>query len=234
MRSPSKQFIPETTSDGSPTLRLISDPLADLTIRTESMHHSGGAASETQYIYGNPIRQALQKDSEVNFLVVGLGLGYIEMLMASVATGRAITSYEIDSELRQNFLEWTQGSEKFEIYDQVCRSLKLEPDFVRSQIQKNHLKLCAELSLNTVFEQKNHVICFDAFSQKTSGTLWTEEFLNYFITNACAEDCVFTTYACTGLLKRTLEKNGFHFEKRAGFIGKRNSTLATRGKFKNS
>lgn len=232
MRSPSKQFIPETTSDGSPTLRLISDSSQDLAPRTESMHHSGGAASETQYIYGNPIRQALAIDPEINFLVVGLGLGYIEMLIASGVVSRKITSYEIDPELRQNFLEWTQGCEDFEIYDHVCRSLKLEPEFVRSQIQKNHLKLYAELSLKTIFEQKSHVICFDAFSQKTSGTLWTEEFLNYFILNACTEDCVFTTYACTGFLKRTLEKHGFHFEKRPGFIGKRDSTLATRGKFK--
>lgn len=232
MRSPSKQFIPETTADGSPTLRLISESLLDLTIRTESMHHSGGAASETQYIYGNPIRQAFAIDPKINFLVVGLGLGYIEMLISSNAVGRTITSYEIDSELRQNFLGWAKGSDDFEIYDQVCRSLKLQPDAVRSQIQKNHLKLCAELSLKTVFEQKSHVICFDAFSQKTSGTLWTEEFLDYFIVNACEQDCIFTTYACTGLLKRCLEKQGFHFEKRQGFVGKRDSTLALRGKFK--
>lgn len=233
MRSPSKQFIPETTSDGSLTLRLISDSSPELATRAESMHHSGGAASETEYIYGNPIKQALAKDPEINFLVVGLGLGYIEILIASEALGRKITSYEIDPELRQNFLAWIQGSDDFEIYDQVCRSLKLEPDFVRLQIQKNNLNLCEELSLKTVFEQKNHVICFDAFSQKTSGTLWTEEFLDYFIINACADDCIFTTYACTGLLKRTLGKHGFHFEKRPGFIGKRDSTLATRGKFKN-
>lgn len=232
MRSPSKQFIPETTSDDSPTLRLISDSSLDLVTRAESMHHSGGAASETQYIYGNPIRQALSIDPEINFLVVGLGLGYIEMLIASEARGRAITSYEIDPELRQNFLEWSQGSEKFEIYNLACRSLKLEPELIRSQIQKNHLNLGAELSLNTVFEQKSHVICFDAFSQKTSGTLWTEEFLDYFIIHACEQDCIFTTYACTGLLKRTLGKHNFHFEKRPGFIGKRDSTLAVRGKFK--
>ncbi len=232
MRSPSKQFIPETTADGSPTLRLISESLVDLTIRVESMHHSGGAASETQYIYGNPIRQGLAVDPEINFLVVGLGLGYIEMLIASETAGRKIISYEIDPELRHNFSDWVSGADEFDIYDQVCRSIKLEPDFVRLQIQKNHLKLCGELSLKTVFEQKSHVICFDAFSQKTSGTLWTEEFLDYFIVHSCEQDCIFTTYACTGLLKRTLEKHGFQFEKRPGFIGKRDSTLATRGKFK--
>ena len=43
-----------------------------------------------------------------------------------------------------------------------------------------------------------------------------------------AENCVFTTYACTSVLRKTLTENGFQFLKRPGFSGKRESSLATR------
>lgn len=229
MRSPSNQFITERTADGSPTLRGL-ELFAGSTM-PESMHHSGGAASESEYIYGWVIRQALAVRQEIDFLVVGLGLGYIEILISSLVTDRQINSYEIDSQLREHFLNWTKGSKDFPIYDEVCISLKLEPELTLQNLKSNHLNLFAELNMQTTFKNKSHVICFDAFSQKTSGSLWTEEFIDYFLQNACAPDCVLTTYACTGLLKRTLEKHGFKVIKRPGFTGKRDSTWAVRGIF---
>lgn len=227
MQSPSKQFITELTADNSPTLRLISSA----TSKPESMHHSGGAATETKYIYGEAILKALTFQKDLNFLVVGLGLGYIEILISSLIENAKIESYEIDEELRTHFLEWinnSRGPDQFEIYNLVCKTLNVNNEQVRSRLAA--LTLNSELHLKTVFNHKNHVICFDAFSQKTSGTLWTEEFLDYFILNACHDDCIFTTYACTGLLKRVLIKHGFTLVKRAGFVGKRDSTLAVRGR----
>ncbi len=227
LKSPSNQFITELTLDQSPTLRSLSSTVG--LIKPESMHHSAGAAAETEYIYGEAIRLGLSIQKKLNFLVVGLGLGYIEILISSLVSGQNISSFEIDSDLRKNFLNWINGSIEFEIYNQVCKSLKLDPDFIRQSFQKNKLILNEELNLQTTFEQKNHIICFDAFSAKNSGSLWTEEFLDYFILNACAPDCIFTTYACTGLLKRVLVKHGFKLNPRAGFTGKRDSTLAVRG-----
>ncbi len=229
MRSPSNQFITELTADQSPTLRSVQ--FIDGVSVPESMHHSGGAAAETEYIYGEVIRLGLSVQQSLNFLVVGLGLGYIEILISSLVRGQNISSFEIDSELRNNFQNWINGTDEFEIYNEVCKSLKLDSDFVRESFQKNKLILNAELNLESKFAEKNHIICFDAFSVKTSGLLWTEDFLDYFILNACAPDCIFTTYACTGLLKRTLVKHGFQLNPRAGFTGKRDSTLAVRGLF---
>ncbi len=228
MQSPSKQFITEITADSSPTLRLISSA----TEKPESMHHSGGAATETNYIYGEAILKALNHQKNLQFLVVGLGLGYIEILISSLADVVKIESYEVDDELRLNFAEWIKGSDQFEIYNEVCKSLKLDTLKIRKKLQAvNEININSELSIHSTFKEKSNVICFDAFSQKTSGSLWTEDFLNYFIISACADDCLFTTYACTSLLKRVLIKNGFTLIKREGYAGKRESTLAVRGVF---
>ncbi|HWU43667.1 MAG TPA: MnmC family methyltransferase [Bdellovibrio sp.] len=128
-------FEIEITGDGSPSLRLLTsvDPSKD---RGESMHHSGGAASETDLIYGEPIREIFGKISKPHFLVVGLGLGYIELviareaLRAGVGAGTSsgvevglITSYESVPELRESFFGWLHGealgAEIQQIYDLV-------------------------------------------------------------------------------------------------------------------
>lgn len=71
-------------------------------------------------------------------------------------------------------------------------------------------------------------ICFDAFSSKTSPELWNEEFLKAFFAKACASQCVLSTYACTGMLKRALKASGFEVTIREGFSSKRDSTFAVR------
>lgn len=76
------------------------------------------------------------------------------------------------------------------------------------------------------------MICYDAFSQKTNNPLWQKEFLEKFIHDHAEEDCVFTTYACTSVLKKVLTEKKFQLIKRPGFFGKRDSTLALRGCFK--
>jgi protein-L-isoaspartate O-methyltransferase len=130
MQSPSKQFITELTADNSPTLRLISSA----TSKPESMHHSGGAATETKYIYGEAILKALTFQKDLNFLVVGLGLGYIEILISSLIENAKIESYEIDEELRTHFLDWVKGSEQLEIYNLVCKNLNVNNAQVRSRV----------------------------------------------------------------------------------------------------
>ena len=95
-------FEIEITGDGSPSLRLLEsvDPAKD---KGESMHHSGGACAETLLIYGQPIALTLQKVEKAHFLIVGLGLGYIELTIAREALllGKKadavglITSYEL-------------------------------------------------------------------------------------------------------------------------------------------
>jgi hypothetical protein len=231
MRSPSNQFITEVTLDGSPTLRSLQAGTGSAV--PESMHHTASAAGETEYVYGEALRRAQNTQIQsLNFLIVGLGLGYIEMLILSQMENCKINSYESDPELRLHFWEWISNpNSEFEIYNEVCKHLKINSGSVRSQFRKNDLILNEKLSLQSKFTELANVICFDAFSKKSSESLWTEEFLNYFLTHACAQDCIFVTYSCTSLLKRVLTAHGFQLLPRLGFEGKRDSTLAVRGVF---
>jgi hypothetical protein len=229
------RFTIEFTEDGSPTLRLPSEG--------ESMHHSGGAATETEYIYKSVIGSALNRYPEAKLAVVGLGLGYIEISWAieaiklNLQKKSEFVSFETEFELKNIFLKWIE-SDSEKIYDSVCKSLdeKIKiteiKEAIKYSLEKNKLRgdLCSEYDQNKSY----NILCFDAFSSKTSGSLWTEEFLNDFIKKSCHETCVFTTYACTGVLKRVLRANGFTLLERVGFKGKRDSTLAVRGGFNSS
>ena len=214
--------------DGSPTLRSI-HIMPGSTV-PESMHNTFSASGETEFIYGKSIRQALTAQTNLNFLIVGLGLGYIEILILSLVKNCQIHSFESDSELRKNFSNWILNSDQeFEIYNQVCRSLNLKPEFIREQINQNQFYINPDLNVQTVFKSKSHIICFDVFSRKTSESLWTEQFLNYFISKACSDDCIFISYSCTSLLNRVLINHGFKLIQKSGYNGKRESTLAVRG-----
>jgi hypothetical protein len=232
-------FSIELTRDGSPTLRFSEGG--------ESMHHSEGAASETLYIYKNVIKKAFSCLNQCNVMVVGLGLGYIELSWALELLKKDkkqsnefvsnIISFEKDFELVNEFNNWLKGESKNkEIYDIIFKSLGgLDSDShrIKSILIQNYKKYDFQNSLTTDTEpiMPFQLICFDAFSSKTNCNLWTEDFLDNFLRKFCANDCVFTTYACTGALKRALIQNGFKVIKRPGFVGKRDSTLALRGEF---
>lgn len=237
-------FDVELTADGSPTLRLKE---ALFEKRPESMHHSGGAASETRYIYTLPFNIIKKFSDDIRVGVVGLGLGYIELsLLKDLDTTEdlekiiEITSFEKVDELTEKFKNWIFKKENNDLYNLIQEkiiqfSLKPNSDFKiqdflekNKNIQWNFLK---ELSLDTQIDRKFNFIAYDAFSRSTDHPLWSDEFLDYFLSQLCDQDCVFTTYACTGSLKRALVRNGFYFMKRLGFSQKRDSTIALRGVF---
>lgn len=245
-------FSIETTLDGSPTLRLL-EKLPNSEKPPESMHHSGGAASETLYIYGDPLKQALDYSKAKNVpteqlktCVVGLGLAYIEMCWAKAhvetKTVGSCDSFELVIGLQQKFINWliNQDTENFSfdsIYNKCLSHLNVkQPDVVLKLMQHNYSN---ELNLHRdLLDQENYknkkwnFICYDAFSRKTNEKLWDEEFLTEWIKNHVETDAVFMTYACLGSLKRALKKNDFYFIKRTGFQGKRDATLALRGIYK--
>jgi hypothetical protein len=224
------RFKLEQTKDGSPTLRL---PFSG-----ESMHHSGGAASETYYIYKSVIDQALGKLYESKTCVVGLGLGYIEISWALAlleqqkdAKFHTITSFEIVEELRNSFKSWLIKDSQT-IYDEVVKAFKAEDksNSIKHILNKNTINFDIT---NISEEQKWNIICYDAYSSKTDKILWSEEFLNHFLRQHTEKDCIFTTYACTGVLKKVLAKNNFEIIRRPAFSGKgSHCTLAHRGIFK--
>jgi tRNA U34 5-methylaminomethyl-2-thiouridine-forming methyltransferase MnmC len=207
----------------------------------ESMHHSGGAARETLYIYTQPflntlnaIEDIVQNDFSVG--IVGLGLGYIELsflqsLKNKSSIGAQLTSFEKDQELIDTFEAWLFKEQKNSVYDLICEKLAVKKSDLLEVLKFISWARFADLNLQTQITKPFHFVAYDAFSQYTDGPLWTDEFLDFFLQKHCAKDCVFTTYACTGNLKRALLRNGFTFFKRPGFSGKRDATLALRGEF---
>ena len=83
-----------------------------------------------------------------------------------------------------------------------------------------------EKALNDLVKTKK-IILFDAYSNKTSVELWSEDFLNLLMSK-CEKGSYFTTYAATGVLNRCLKRSGFKNLKRDGFLYKRQSTLAVK------
>lgn len=142
-------FSEETTGDGSPTLRLTKTIFGEKP--PESMHHSGGAAAETEQIYG-PIAKHLfnrafcQQGFSSRFLSVGLGLGYIEMMLAREALFAPKTpldfllSFESEPDLRRFFLDWVFDREIPQscqtTYDRVAHFVLKESPWTSAQIKK--------------------------------------------------------------------------------------------------
>ncbi len=225
------------TDDGSPTLRWTQSETQ------ESMHHMGGAYTETQLIYGEPLRDSLKKGGR-HFLSVGLGLGYNEILLAIEALKHQLSpdqillkSFESEKFLNSQFLAWCHHHAKPEqtfIYDQILSFFNspfqaLEIRYWLAQAhQMGHWILEGALSENTSLAAEYECIMYDAFSSKTSPLLWQESFLTQFLQAVASPNCQFSTFACTGNLKRALKATGFEVVLRPGFQSKRNSTLGLR------
>lgn len=230
------------TEDQSPTLRWLASD------NQETMHHRGGAFSETQHIYGDPLRAVLAQGGR-SAVSVGLGLGYNEILVAVEAFKAGILpgdfrllSFESEAVLRDQFLAWVLGEAETPIYDQVWEfyaqvsgtpSLREVRNWLLEARRRNAWKLEGALEPDFQVSQKYECIFYDAFSSKTSPHLWQQDFLQKFWTQISAEKCLVTTYACTGALKRSLKESGFELILPPGFQSKRNRTMGCR-EFKSS
>ena len=236
-------FTIEITADGSPTLKLPGEG--------ESMHYSGGAATETDFIYKAVIEDCLKIWPEAEVAILGLGLGYIEISWALVALklGLAKTrfvSFETEEILKEKFLNWLysknvnagQQESHVNIYDQICHFMHSESDMaaIKKRIIESLSAVPLKGNLKSQFDKNKsyNLICYDAYSTKTSGELWSEEFLDDFLEKSCHENCVVTSYACTGILKRALKKHNFTLLDRRRFRSSKDSTLAVRGVFKSA
>lgn len=230
------RFTVEITKDGSPTLRL-----PDM---GEWMHHSSGAASETLYIYKTALDKALNVLDSSKTCVVGLGLAYIEISWAmaliearqgSHPLAHQLTTFEIVPELKEYFTDWLISPEA-KIYDDICSAFKISSTEPIKKILAANYKnepIEGDFALYDQIKRWN-IICYDAYSSKTTQKLWSEEFLNNFLQKHADEDCIFTTYACTGVLKKVLAANGFKVIRRPAFQGKGgHCTMAVRGRLTN-
>lgn len=233
-----RQFELVRTADQSPSFQRTDHP------NQETMHHRGGAYSETQYIYGDAVRFALKQELR-SFVSVGLGLGYNELLVAceSIKIGLSssniwMVSYETVDQLKADFLLFIQQKTAASgVYDDLLQFFMKDYGFTRETILnwlnqahlEGHWILADGLGLQTPILKQAECCLFDAFSSKTTPDLWTEEFLKFFMEKHLAQKAIFSTYARTGNLKRSLVTCQFQMLERAGFAGRRESTLAVRG-----
>lgn len=231
------------TQDGSPSLQI---ELTGAVERAEKMHSWEGAYSETQYVYGEVIRTVCQAELPLRVFSLGLGLGYNEILAASeVAAGTARLDYgvstELDPWLIKEFRKWLsdQKSELEVPYNEILNLFAAEknqrPEDIKAiltdWVSSGVWKLDHGYGLDFDFYGRTfNAILYDAFSDKVSPELWTQEILDKTLQSADPFFCVFGTYASKGILKRSLKATGFHLLDRTGYGGKKESTLATRGR----
>jgi tRNA U34 5-methylaminomethyl-2-thiouridine-forming methyltransferase MnmC len=242
LASPRKidDFEISITADGSPSLRI-----ADSSGYVEKMHHNDGALSESLYIYGEAMDETIHHGWPLHVLSLGLGLGYNELITAAKALLHDITpdrallySFEIEPLLRRNFTQWVVGKpDAFsELYDLILQSLSAEiqieakaiREWLCTAFEMNRWRVRARFPDEAADVKEMTCMLYDAFSNKMSPELWTEDLITSQLQSLCAPGCVFSTYAATGALNRALKNTGFVKQDRRGFSGKRESTFAIR------
>lgn len=226
------------TADGSPTLTLRrADGYG------EKMHHSGGALSESLYIYHATLVQALERGWPGRTLSFGLGLAYNELLAIAEFTKRdtdwKIYSFESEEFLREGFCRWLNGRPDplTETFDTIVAMIAEKFEFTparlktaaRDGLRDRRLELRGPFPQDAANVKNCDVVFYDAFSNKMDSSPWNEEPLVHALGECLAPNCILTTYAATGNLNRALKRLNFKLQNRPGFQGKRESTLAVRG-----
>lgn len=232
-----------TTADGSPTLAFRREDGY-----VEKMHHTGGALSESLFIYGAALETRLGASASVRILSLGLGLAYNELIsLAHLArAGREdfkIWSFEVLTSLIEGVQGWTTeagvppaGSVASVVADvgvRVAGAFGLEPEdlksFARRALEDGRWELRGAFPEDATGVSDTNVVYYDAYSNKMDPDLWLEEFLVGQLGPCLTPSgCTLATYAATGAMKRALKQLGFSLQPKAGFLGKRQSTLAIR------
>jgi len=226
-------FKPVPTDDGSLSLQ----PVEAFGVEQEQMHSRGGALSESVFVYLEALDYFFCQNFKSQGLVVesvGLGLGYNEVLVAlscfkNKSLNIRLFSYESERVLEALFFKrlerpedypiyWSQFNSRFD-YDQVELT-----SFLKKKIELKGVLQKVSIEKN---KKEQRLILFDAYSNQTSQSLWTEDFLQAYL-STCKEGSVLATYAATGVLKRKLEDCGFQNLNKTGFLKKRQSTLAVK------
>jgi tRNA U34 5-methylaminomethyl-2-thiouridine-forming methyltransferase MnmC len=246
------------TRDGSPTLLDFS---RDASGTGESMHSLSGAVSESIYVYGPALEHHLNNteskcETGVCIGIVGLGLGYLEMITAALLLryvkqrpeqsliNAHICSFESNAQLVSGITNWLAGFGE-PLYDQVCEHVArtipdVNTDEIKSLLRKlrqtGQWTVLGRLDGSFTKEQRIElgmgafdVIFYDAYSPASSPELWQRDFLGSFLSNHARNyGAVFASYASRTSLKQSLRDQGFILEPRRGFGSKRECTLAFR------
>lgn len=222
-------FEPVLTEDGSYTLKQTS--------LEEEMHARGGAVSESYFIYYEALKSfflSCKEGDSVEVISVGTGMGYNEVLTAAalleskVKIDLSVQSYEKEDVLIELFKKRFLSLSDFPYFWSTFSKIDLDSEKI-AEILKAKVDFHSsfdEEALSKIKSSKK-IILFDAYSNKTSEELWSEDFLKSLMAK-CLKGSYFTTYAATGVLNRSLKSEGFKDLKRDGFLYKRESTLAVK------
>lgn len=188
---------------------------------------------------------------------IGLGLGYNEILSVGLWLQAGLSlhdlqllSFESSHDLIEAFCAFFAGlkaseaagvKQLFPVYDDICGRVSqhcaIDESVLKRSLESliNCHDLCFYGELNTaqldgldVGTSGSQCVLFDAFSPDSSPDLWAEDFLDLLIARLAGPSCVWVSYASRTVLKRALQRAHFRLEKRPGFAGKRESTLAIR------
>ena len=232
------------TADGSPTLQFKRDDGYG-----EKMHHSGGALSESLFVYQSALQRVLENNSTPRVLSMGLGLGYNEIITCAhlrsqntLSSATKIWSFEALPFLRDEFTAWLGGAftaHLHTVYEDVLQRICAHFQIHAAELKNImlNLKSLNQLQLRSAFPDDLHAVSecnlvyYDAYSKKMDAELWDEEILVQRLGACLSVNCVLATYAATGSLNRALKRLGFRLIPKPGFLGKRESTLAIRGQF---
>ncbi len=143
-------------------------------------------------------------------------------------------NYDIDiydrvwSSLAARYHERNSNHEKNSNHERNSNHSQHIKDLLLESLQNGKWQMRGTLNKETTFEHPFSCILFDAYSSRTSPEMWTQEALSHWISQAAAPHCIFSTYAATGALSRSLKQQGFTAQTRPGFGGKRESTWGLR------
>ncbi|MBX3022860.1 MAG: hypothetical protein KF799_14390 [Bdellovibrionales bacterium] len=234
-----------TTADGSPTLAFAREDGY-----VEKMHHSGGALSESLYIYQQALALMLAEKRAPRVLSLGLGLGYNELISLAEFERSQIKDFKIYSfealpVLRDAFRAWAASTTHLpdelgavtavvaQAAAQVSRAMSVDLSRLReltaAALNDHRLELRGAFPDDLAGVDKINTVYYDAYSKKMDAGLWLEEVIISRMGPSLDECCVLATYAATGALNRAVKALGFRLFPKAGFQGKRQSTLALKG-----
>ncbi|WP_299577920.1 tRNA (5-methylaminomethyl-2-thiouridine)(34)-methyltransferase MnmD [uncultured Sunxiuqinia sp.] len=210
-----KRFL-KLTEDGSHTLYL---PEMD-----EHFHSIHGAIQESMHVFiANGLNRCTK--TEINILEIGFGTGLNTLLSLLNRQEKTIHYYSLEkyplTEAEYSQLNYAQN------YDTETQSLflnlhhsewgkpvQIAPGFELTKLQAD---LCSvDLAQFPFFD----LVYFDAFAPDKQPELWTDAIFSK-ISAQCQPGAILTTYCAKGVIRRSLQQNGFLMHRLPGPPGKR-------------
>lgn len=210
-----------TTSDGSSSLFVQE--------MGETFHSRHGAVQESVHVYIKNGLQRMEK-KEISVLEFGFGTGLNALLTLDYAIHNNLKIYyeTIEAYPLQpaeyellNYNDFVQTNFSLTKLHQAewDKIIAIDPLFTILKHRKKIETFCNEKVFDLVY--------FDVFGYDYQPELWRKEILEKAYM-ALAKNGIFVTYACKGIVNRTLKEIGFEVHKTLGPPGKREMVVAVK------